>query len=248
MTNMLSNVTNAVAASAPVVQLVCCKCVYCFWVGISQIVIAAFAVVSGCVAIVKFFNDRNKSAPKLDLKFKDDDRFCVVSENDVEQGGRMLTFRLRLDNVGSCPARECKVRIENVFIVSDGKRSEVKLDDSLSTLLKIRQDILKWPLEVNNGDGVDIELCRIAVNMGTKKGVEAHELADENNDAVIQVLNSTGVLAVLLPHQTHVQIEVKVIASLFAPKTYVFDLEWKGRSVLAIGTAASYSVNLKKGH
>ena len=248
MTNALINITNSVVTSVPAVQLVCCKCSYCFWVGFSQIVIAAFAVISGCTAIVRFFNDKNRQSPKLDLKFEDNDRFCVVSENDVEQGGKMQSFRLRLENVGACPARECKVRVENVFIVSDGKRSEVRLDDSLSNLLKIRSDVLKWPLEVNNGDGVDFELCRIAINMCTLKGVDTHGLTDENDEAVINVMNATGVLIALLPHQTHVQIVVKVIASLFASKTYVFDLEWKGRSVSAIGTAASYSVNLKKEH
>jgi len=249
MTSVLTNVVSAVATNAtPVVQLVCCKCATCVWVSVSQIVIAAFAVISGGVAIFKYFSEKNRCAPKLTLKFEDNDHYSVVRDEAAEEGlkCKVQTFLLRLDNIGSCPAKDCKVRVERVSIVSGNKLSEVRIDDAKSTLLGFRQEKLKWPLEINNGDGVDLEICKIATNNAGEKGATTSGLSSAKDDACIHVLNDCGVLEILHPHQNHIRICVKIMAAMFTPKKYEFDIEWKGHSIAAIGTAASYVVGYKE--
>jgi len=246
MTNELMVAAKVVAEGPQVVQLVCCKCASCIWIGISQGVIAAFAVISGVIALFRYVGDKKRMSPKLVLRFEDNDRFCVLGDASVEKGGvgKQQTFRLLLENIGACPAKECKVRVSNVIIVSGKEHVEAHLSDGGNRLLEMRE--ANWPAEIGNGESVELELCRIAANKDDPKGSDPKRMSSIGDDAVLHVLNKGGVLNSFLPHQNHLKIEIKLVASLFAPKTYVFDIKWKGKTVAAIGTELSYSVNFKE--
>ena len=237
---IISSATNSV-------QMICCKCTTCVCVGVSQIIIAAFAVVSGIVALFKYRNEKKRSSPRLNLVFEDREPYYSITEDDVDTGARnrQQTFKVRLENNGACPAKDCKVKVSRLTIISDGNEYDQAIDEGKNTHLEA-DEIKQRPISINNGDYLTLSVFKVCVNREDGKGAGASGGVSDGDKASILVIGEEGVIHAFRTHQTHVKIELKLIAEMFASKSYIFEFEWRGDSVSAIGSVASYVATIKE--
>ena len=196
------------------VQVVCCKCTTCFWASVGQIIIATFAVLSGCVAVFKYLYDKKNSSPKLSLVFEDNKTYSSIEEDAVDNTGirnKQQIFKVALENNGACPAKDCKIKVARLTIVSGKKECNVAIDTTKDTHLGSAENKQR-PISLNNGDHIMFDVFKICVNRVDGKGSEG--VSAEGDKVSILVMGSNGVLHAFRSHQTHVRIELKLIAEM----------------------------------
>ena len=215
---------------------------------ICQGIIALVAVIG---AIIAFFK-RRREVPKLRLNFDDTDLHCHIEEAEIEGGEKSsknsrILLRIGVENIGSVSADGCKVMMNDAIVISGGRAEhKVKTLTPSRYLTLISDERCEKCDQLGSGEIEYFKLGYICAERDSNKGAEGIAL-EESKQACIELHSRNNIPERFLPHQNHIRIPLKLCAGGSSPEEYWIDLNWKGVSVGAIGSAGSLEATVQKG-
>ena len=215
---------------------------------ICQGIIAFIAVLGAFVAFFK----RRYEVPKLRITFDDTDLHCHIEDTEIEGGTKSsknsrILLRVGVENVGSVSANGCKVMMNDAIIVSDGKEErKVKTLTPPRYLTLISNERCEKRDQLGSGETEYFKLGYICAERDTNKGAEG-TVSKGSKQACIELHSCNNAPERFLPHQNHIKIPMKLCVEGGSPEEYCLELNWKGGSIDAIGTAGSLTATAQKG-
>ena len=246
---METNVCEIINGTNNVVRIIIdTRSTYSWFNDVCQGVIAFIAVIGAFVAFFK----RRRDMPKLRLTFDDTDLHCHIEEVETEGGTKSskssrILLRVGVENVGSVSANGCKVMMNDAIIVSDGKEERKVKTLTPSRYLTLNSDErCEKRDQLGSGETEYFKLGYICAERDSNKGAEG-TVAKGSKLACIELHSSNNAPERFLPHQNHIKIPMKLCVEGGSPEEYCLELNWKGASVGAIGTAGSLTATAQKG-
>lgn len=211
--------------------------------------VIAFVAICGAVAALW---KRRKETPKVRLSFDETDLHCHVEEVEIDGEAKVskvkrLHLRVGIENVGSVPANKCKIIMDDALIVSDGKVERgAAAKGPARYLVLVDADSCTDCEHLGVGETCYFTLGYICASGDSGKGDEGTTEKD-SKDACIELHSKGKMVDRYLSHQSHLRIPLKVCSEGMSPEKYSLELNWKGKSVSAIGSVGSLSASVSKG-
>ena len=239
LVNGTNDVVNIVVSTMPSYSLINDIC---------QGLIALVAVIGAIAALCK----RRSETPKLKMNFDGSDLHCRIEDEEIE-GGVASTKRRRIlmlvgvENVGTVSANGCKVIMDEAMIVSNDKYERASNSPTPSRYLTlIDDDTCEKRDYLGSGETVYFKLGYICAEQGSRHEFE-EDVAHDSKLACIELHSAKNKPERFLQHQSHINIPLKLCCEGSSPNEYHIEINWKGSSVDAIGTAGSLIATIKSG-